>query len=114
VLQTQLRKLQHNLMYSPGVTEAPTRKTVPLTSAEASTIEQARTKGTPFHAALTELVGEDAARSEAATLHALVAYGLQALGEQVALDAYAKLAESRDAEDEEYSAVLRRRDRDRS
>jgi hypothetical protein len=104
----------HDLMYTSPVTETPTRKTVPLSSAEAFVIEQARTKGTPFHAALTALIGEDAARSEAATLHALVAYGLRALGEQMALDGYAKLAESRDAEDEEYSAVLRRRDRDRA
>jgi hypothetical protein len=87
---------------------------VPLSGAEAFVIEQARTKGTPFYAALTELIGEDAVRSEAATLHALVAYGLHALGEQVALDGYARLAESRDAEDEEYSAALRRRDRDRA
>jgi hypothetical protein len=87
---------------------------VPLSRTEVLAIEQARTQGTPFHAALTELVGEDAARSEAATLHALVAYGLRALGEQVALDAYAKLAESQNAEDEEYAAALRRRDRDRA
>jgi hypothetical protein len=104
----------HDLMYTSRVGEPSTRKTVPLSSAEAFVIEQARTKGTPFHAALKELVGEDAARSEAATLHALVAYGLHALSEQVALDGYAKLAESREAEDEEYSAVLRRRDRDRA
>ena len=94
--------------------EAMTRKTVPLTGAEVSVIDQARISGTPYHAALTQLVGEDATRSEAATLHALIAYGLSALGEQVALDSYAKLAESRDAEDEEYAALLRRRNRDRS
>jgi hypothetical protein len=93
--------------------DAPTRKTVPLTRAEAAVIEQARTAGTPYHTALSVLVGEEAARSEAATLHALVAYGLHALEEQVALDSYAQLAESRDVEDEEYAAALRRRARDR-
>lgn len=86
---------------------------MPLSGAEAAVIEQARTAGTPYHAALTELIGADAARSEAATLHGLVAYGLNALGEQVALDSYAQLAESRDAEDEEYASTLRRRARDR-
>ena len=90
-----------------------TRKTVPLTGAEAAVIEQARTTGTPYHAALSQLIGEDAARSEAATLHALVAYGLNALGEQVALDSYEQLAASRDAEDEEYASTLRGRVRDR-
>ena len=94
--------------------DAIARKTVPLTSAEVTLVEQARTAGTPYHAALAQLVGEDAARSEAATLHALVAYGLSALGEQVALDGYAQLAASRDAEDEQYAAMLRRRTRDRA
>jgi hypothetical protein len=91
-----------------------TRKTVPLSGAEASLIEHARTRGTPYRAALIRLAGEDAARSEAATLHALVALGLNALGEQVALDGYAELAESRNAEDEAYAAMLRRRERDRA
>ena len=93
--------------------DATVRKTVPLTGAEVSVIEQARTTGTPYHTALTQLIGDDAARSEANTLHALIAYGLNALGEQVALDSYAQLAESRDAEDEEHAAALRRRARDR-
>lgn len=96
------------------MTDAISRKTVPLTGVEAALVEQARTAGTPYHAALTQLVGEDVTRSEAATLHALVAYGLDALGEQVALDGYAHLAASRDAEDEQYAAMLRRRTRDRS
>ncbi len=93
--------------------ESTIRKTVPLTSDEASLIEQARTAGTPYHTALTQLVGADVTRSEAATLRALVTYGLEALGEQVALDGYAQLAASRDAEDEAYAATMRRRNRDR-
>ena len=60
-----MQTVLHDLMYTLCVTETPTRKTVPLSSAEALVIEQARTKGTPFHAALTELIGEDAAAVEA-------------------------------------------------
>ena len=86
---------------------------MPLTGVEAAIIDQARTAGTPYHAALAQLIGEDVTRSEAATLHALVSYGLNALGEQVALDSYAQLAASRDTEDEQYAAMLRRRTRDR-
>jgi hypothetical protein len=89
------------------------RKTVPLSSAEVTLVEQARTAGTPYHAALTRLAGEEAARSEAAALHALVAFGLDALVEQVALAGYAELAASRDAEDEEYAATQRGPARDR-
>ena len=93
--------------------ESIARKTVPLTGAEASLIDQARTAGTPYHTALTQLLGEEVTRSEAATLHALVTYSLNALGEQVALDSYAQLAASRDTEDEAHAAMMRRRTRDR-
>lgn len=89
------------------------RKTVPLTEAEVSLIGQARTAGTPYHAALTQFFDEGVTRSEAATLHALVTYSLNVLGEQVALDGYAHLAESRNAEDEEYATMMRHRTRDR-
>ena len=92
--------------------ESVIRKTVPLTSQEAELIEQARTEGTPYHAALVQLAGMDVIRSEAATLHVLVAFGLTTLGEQVALHDYARLAESRDADDEAYASALRRRVRD--
>jgi hypothetical protein len=95
------------------MTDAVTRKTVPLSSAEVTLVEQARTAGTPYHAALIRLAGEEAARSEAAALHALVALALDALVEQVALAGYAELAASRDAEDDEYTATLRGRTRDR-
>jgi hypothetical protein len=90
-----------------------TRKTVPLTCAEMDLIELARTEGTPYHAALTLLAGPEAARSDAATLHALVAFGLTTLGEQVALHDYGQLAASHDAEDTAYAAALRRRKRGR-
>ena len=90
-----------------------TRKTVPLTHQEAALVERARTPGSPQHEALTRLVGAEVAGSEAATLHALVTFGLAALGEQVALHDYEQLADSRNAEDEEYERTMRRRVRDR-
>lgn len=93
--------------------DAITRKTVPLTRQEAVLIERAREAGTPLHRALVEIVGESAVRSEAATLHALVAFALTALGEQVALHDYEQLAAARDDEDKAYSAAMRRRVRDR-
>lgn len=95
------------------MTETQLRKTVPLTSREAALVERARTAGTPQHQALTRLVGAEVASSEAATLHALVAFGLTALGEQIALDDYEQLAASRDDEDAEYEQTMRRRVRDR-
>jgi hypothetical protein len=90
-----------------------TRKTVPLTEREAELIARARTAGTPENEALIQLAGLDVVRSEAATLHALVAFGLTTLGEQIAFHDYGRLAESRDAEDEAYETTARRRPRDR-
>ena len=93
--------------------EATVRKTVPLTSEEAALVERARVAGTPQHEALVQLAGRDVASSEAATLHALVTFGLTALGEQVALHDYEQLATSRNNEDREYERIMRRRVRDR-
>ncbi len=93
--------------------EATVRKTVPLTREEAAMVERARTAGTALHEALVHLAGGEVASSEAATLHALVAFGLTALGEQVAMHDYEQLAASRDDEDREYERVMRRRVRDR-
>jgi hypothetical protein len=94
-------------------TETPARKTVPLSPHEVALIERARQAGTPQYEALVRLVGEGATRSEAATMHALVSFALTALGEQVALYDYEQLAASRDDEDAQYEAVMRRRTRDR-
>jgi hypothetical protein len=93
----------------PGIA----RKTIPLTDEEAALVERARQTGTPQHAALVRLAGEDVTRSEAATLHALVRFALTALGEEVAVHDYERLAAARDAEDEEYERSMRRRTRDR-
>lgn len=76
-------------------------------------VERARVAGTPQHEALVHLAGREVASSEAATLHALVAFGLTALGEQVALRDYEQLAASRNDEDREYERIMRRRVRDR-
>jgi hypothetical protein len=93
--------------------ESTTRKTVPLTNREAEIIERARTAGTPENTALIQLAGIDVVRSEAATLHALVAFGLTTLGEQIAFHDYGRLAESHDADDAAYEATARQRVRDR-
>jgi hypothetical protein len=93
--------------------DTKTRKTVPLTGHEAALVERARVEGTPQHDALVRLVGAEVPGSEAATLHALIAVGLTALGDQIALDDYEQLAASRDAEDEEHERTMRRRVRDR-
>lgn len=90
-----------------------TRKTVPLSTDEAALVERARTAGTPQYEALVRLAGADVVRSEAATLHALVAFGLTTLGEQIALHDYELLAASRDEDDAEYERAMRRRVRDR-
>jgi hypothetical protein len=95
------------------MSETTIRKTVPLTGQEAALVERARTHGTPQHEALIRLVGSDVPRSDAATLHALLAFALNALGEQIALDDYEQLAASRDTEDEGYERAMRRRVRDR-
>jgi hypothetical protein len=94
-------------------TDTPPRKTVPLTPEEAALIDLARRAGTPQHRALVHLAGADAARSEAATLHALVSFALTALGEQIALDDYERLAAAKDEEDAQYEETMRRRTRDR-
>ena len=89
------------------------RKTVPLTPQEVALLELTRAGGTPEHMALVRLVGAEVATSEAATLHALLAFALSALGEQIALDDYEKLAAARDAEDEAHERTMRRRVRAR-
>ena len=93
--------------------EAIVRKTVPLTTTEAALVDRARSGGTPQHTALVRLVGAEVSGSEAATLHALVAFALNALGEQIALDDYERLAVARDSEDELHERTMRRRRRDR-
>jgi hypothetical protein len=85
-----------------------TRKAVPLDQAELDAVDQARTGGV-----LAELAGEDAARSEAAALHALVLLGLQAVRERQELHGYAAMAANLDDEDRAYYAAMRNRPRGR-
>jgi hypothetical protein len=95
-----------------GMTETVIRKSVPLTNQEAILVERARAGGVQ-HEALVRLVGAEVPASEAATLHALIAFALNALGDQIALHDYEQLAASRDDEDEQYGQAMRRRVRDR-
>jgi hypothetical protein len=104
---------QRIVLYAEGMTEIAVRKTVPLTGPEAGLVERARSHGTRDHRALVRLVGAEVGGSEAATLHALLRFALAALAEQIALDDYAQLAASRDAEDEDYERAMRRRVRGR-
>ena len=90
-----------------------TRKTIPLTEEELALVDRARVAGTPQHAAMVRVAGEDVSRSKAATLHALVKFALTALGEEIAMHDYEQLAAARDADDEEYERSMRRRSRDR-
>jgi len=87
------------------------RKSVTLTQAELELIELARETGTPWNEALVRLRGQEATRSEAATLHALIGLALTKLGDEVALRDYELLAASRDDEDEAFDAAMRRRGR---
>ncbi len=58
------------------------RKAVPLTQEELDVLATVRTEGTALHGALIDVVGDAALRSEASTLHALVALGLAQLNER--------------------------------
>lgn len=89
------------------------RKTVPLTSQEAAFLERARQAGTPQYEALVRLAGEAVTRSEAATLHALIAYAVNAIGEEVAMRDYEQLAAAQDEDDRGYAVAMRQRVRDR-
>lgn len=88
------------------------RKSVPLTPDEAALVSDARTEGSATHDALTELLGPDATRSEAATLQALVHLGATVVKERAMDHGYAALAAMRDDEDRAYEAAMRKRVRD--
>lgn len=83
-----------------------TRKAVPLDDDDLVAIDAARTGGI-----LAELAGEDAARSEASALHALVILGLRAVRERQELHGYAAMAANLDDEDRAYYAAMRTRRR---
>jgi hypothetical protein len=88
------------------------RKSVPLTKDELAALEAVRTDGTPAHDALAELVGPEAARSEATTLRALIDLGFNVVKERAMDHGYAALAASQDQEDRDYEAAMRKRVRD--
>lgn len=88
------------------------RKSVPLTKDELAALKAARTDGTPVHEALAELVGPEAAHSEATTLQALIQLGFTVVKERAMDHGYAALAASQDEEDRDYEAAMRRRVRD--
>ncbi len=88
------------------------RKSVPLTKDELAALEAARTDGTAAHDALTELVGPEAARSEATTLQALIQLGFNVVRERAMDHGYAALAASQDQEDRDYETAMRGRVRD--
>lgn len=98
-------------------TDAPIRKSVPLTPDELALLDAARTDGTPTHEALTELLAanpalrELAATSESAILHALIQLGIGAVRERAMEHGYAALAAAQDDEDRAYHAAMRRRPR---
>lgn len=82
------------------------RKAVPLSAAELAEIEHARSTGL-----LQAVAGQEAARSEAAALHALLRLGLERLRERGAEVGYAALAAAQDEEDAAFHAALRGRRR---
>jgi hypothetical protein len=87
------------------------RKMVPLSPDEVAELDAARTEGTMEHTSLTELAGTGADRSEAATLHALVALGLRTVHARALEHGYAALAASQDDEDDAYRSAMRGRRR---
>lgn len=89
------------------------RKTIPLSAQEAQLVEQAREAGNSLHEALLYLVGFDATRSEAATLHALLSLAFATLREEAAHADYARLAAALDDEDNDFECTMRSRQRDR-
>lgn len=88
------------------------RKAVPLTQEELDALATVRTEGTALHGALIDYAGGAAARSEASTLHALVAIGLAQLNERALAQGYAQLAAEADDEDRAYRAAMRKRRRE--
>ncbi|WP_141566422.1 hypothetical protein [Pseudonocardia sp. N23] len=88
------------------------RKAVPLTQEELDVLATVRTEGTALHGALIDVVGDAALRSEASTLHALVALGLAQLNERALAQGYAQLAAEVDDEDRAYRAAMRQRRRE--
>jgi hypothetical protein len=88
------------------------RKTVPITADELAMLDASRTEGSDAYAAVTELLGPDATRSEAATLHGVLALGLSVIQDRIAEHGYAALAAAQDDEDRAYQAAMRRRRRD--
>jgi hypothetical protein len=88
------------------------RKTVPITADELAILDASRTEGSAAYQAVTELLGPDATRSEAATLHGALALGLSVIQERIADHGYAALAAAQDDEDRAYHAAMRNRRRD--
>lgn len=88
------------------------RKAVPLTQEELDALITARTEGTALHSALVDIAGGSATRSEASTLHALVALGLAELTERALSQGYAQLVTETNDEDRAYRAAMRQRRRE--
>ncbi|HEV2639713.1 MAG TPA: hypothetical protein VGX23_31565 [Actinocrinis sp.] len=88
------------------------RKTVPITPDEQAILDESRTKGSAAYQALTDLLGPEAARSEAATLHGALTLGLSVIRERMADQGYTALAAAQDDEDRAYHAAMRNRRRD--
>jgi Zn-dependent M32 family carboxypeptidase len=87
------------------------RKTVPLTQDEAELLEAARIEGTAAHEALIELLGPGVTKSEAATLHAALQLGLDALKDRISERGYAALAAAQTDEDKAFHEAMRKRGR---
>lgn len=85
-----------------------TRKSVPLDDADVQAISQAREDGT-----LATLAGDDAVKSEATALHAVLSLGLAAIREHRELTGYEAMAANFNDEDRAYHAAMRARRRDR-
>lgn len=94
------------------MTSETIRKTVPISPAELAILDASRIKGSPANVALIDLLGPDATRSEAATLHGALSLGLAVIQERIADHGYAALAAAQDDEDRAYHAAMRNRRRD--
>lgn len=92
-----------------GSMTAPARReSVPVTSAQATTLEQLLKQASPERAALDDLVPE-VGTSRAGVLHALLSVGMEAVREKARERAYTELAAQSGADDEHEIRTGRRR-----
>jgi hypothetical protein len=75
------------------------------------TLTSARTPGSTLHNVLTELAGDDATRSEATTLHALVTLGKRVIQDRALENGYAAWAATTTGDDRAEQQALRNRHR---